>query len=152
LSRATFYTIAPDEPLLGEAYADQGTAEAEILAVLERYRRATEAHEVTALAELYVEFLPAQRAAQQRYFDNVRDLRVTIDNVDVAVAGDEAVASYSRTDDFTDARTGRPMHLVVRLTKVLRRHDGVWKLAGGGEARDCSRHATLRPVKRGLTS
>jgi ketosteroid isomerase-like protein len=80
---------------------------------------------------VYDEFSPDQQAAQQRYFENIRDLKVAIDHVDVAVVGDEAVASYTRTDDFVDARTGRPMHVTVRLTKILRRSDGTWKLAGG---------------------
>jgi TolB-like protein/ketosteroid isomerase-like protein len=103
----------------------------EILTVLEAYRRATETKELPALAAVYVEFPPEQQAAQQRYFENVRDLRVNIDNVDMAVVGDEAVVSYTRTDDFLDARTGRPMHVAVRLTKTLRRVDGAWKMAGG---------------------
>ncbi len=104
-------------------------ARADILAVLEAYRRATEAREMPALAQLYAEFTSEQQAAQQRYFDNVKDLKVAIDNVDVAVVGDEAVVSYTRTDDFADARTGRPMHVSVRLTKVLRRQAGKWLLA-----------------------
>jgi adenylate cyclase len=104
---------------------------AEILAVLERYRQATEARAIGAVAALYAEFTAEQRAAQQRYFENVRDLRVGIENVDIAVLGDEAVATFTRTDDFLDARTGRAMHLVVRLTKIFRRHEGAWKLAAG---------------------
>jgi hypothetical protein len=118
--------------LVPAAYADDagGTPPA-ILDVLERYRRATESREIQALAGVYDEFSPDQQAAQQRYFENVRDLKVVIDHVDVAVVGDEAVASYTRTDDFIDARTGRPMHVTVRLTKILRRSDGTWKLAGG---------------------
>ncbi len=103
----------------------------EILAVLEVYRRATETKELQALAAVYADFPPEQQAAQQRYFENVRDLHVNIDNVDMAVVGDEAVVSYTRTDDFLDARTGRPMHVAVRLTKTLRRVDGTWKMAGG---------------------
>ena len=103
----------------------------EILTVLEAYRRATETKELQALAAVYAEFPPEQQAAQQRYFENVRDLHVNIDNVDMAVVGDEAVVSYTRTDDFLDARTGRPMHVAVRLTKTLRRVDGAWKMAGG---------------------
>jgi class 3 adenylate cyclase/TolB-like protein len=103
----------------------------EILAVLERYRRATEAREIRALAGIYEEFTPEQQAAQQRYFDGVRDLRIALDNIDVAVVGDEAVVSYTRTDEFADARTGKPMRVSVRLTKVLHRADGSWKLAGG---------------------
>src|SRR5262249_9108254 len=50
-------------------------------------------------------------------------------NIDVAVVGDEAVVIYTRTDEFTDARTGHPMRASVRLTKVLRREAGGWKLA-----------------------
>jgi hypothetical protein len=32
--------------------------------------------------------------------------------------------------NFADVRTGRPMHVTVRLTKILRKDDGDWKLAG----------------------
>ena len=103
--------------------------EAAVRAVLEAYRQATEAREIDAVAAVFVEFPPEQEAAQRRYFENVRDLKVVLDCIDVAVVGDEAVASYTRTDDFTDARTGRPMHVSVHLTKLLRRHDGTWKLA-----------------------
>jgi len=118
--------------LVRAAYADDAAAaQVAIADVLEHYRKATESREIPALAAVYDEFSPEQQAAQQRYFENVRDLKVTIDHVDVAVVGDEAVASYTRTDDFVDARTGRPMHVTVRLTKILRRSDGTWKLAGG---------------------
>jgi len=54
---------------------------------------------------------------------------VALANVDVV--GDEAVVSYTRTDDFLDVRTGRPMHVAVRLTKILRKVNGEWKVAGG---------------------
>ncbi len=118
-------------PRPAPAHAEDPPAN-DILGLLERYRRATEARDVAALAALHVEYPAEQRAAQQRYFDNVRgDLRVAIEDVDVVVVGDEAVASYTRTDDFTDARSGRPMHVTVRPTKVLRRRDGVWRLTSG---------------------
>jgi len=113
------------------AHAANTGDRSEILAVIERYRQATEQREIRALAAVYAEFSPEQEAAQQRYFENVRELHVAIDNVDVVVVGDEAIASYTRTDDFVDARTGRPMHVAVRLTKTLRRVDGMWKLAAG---------------------
>ena len=48
---------------------------------------------------------------------------------DIAVVGDEAVVSYTRIDDFTDVRTGRPMHVSVRLTNMLPRADDGWKFA-----------------------
>jgi adenylate cyclase len=113
------------------ARADDSGAETAILATLERYRKATESRDTNALADLYTEFPPDQLSAQQRYFENVRDLKVVIDNAEIAVVGDEAVVSYTRTDDFVDARTGRPMHVAVRLTKILVRTDDGWRLAAG---------------------
>ena len=126
----------PPEPesWLGPASAfadDADAARAAILDFLDRYRRATEARDVDALAALYAAFPREQRVALARYFENVRDLRITIDNVDVAVVGDEAVVSFSRTDDFVDVPTGRTLHVSTRLTKTLRRVGGMWKLGAG---------------------
>jgi class 3 adenylate cyclase/TolB-like protein/ketosteroid isomerase-like protein len=121
----------PLDPASVLAAESPEAAKADILAVLERYRQATEAREIQALAAVYLEFPPEQQAAQQRYFENVKDLKVAIENADVAVVGDEAVVSYTRTDHFDDAKTGRPMQVSIRLTKILKRQDGAWKLAGG---------------------
>src|SRR5262249_15888514 len=111
----------------GVALADTDP-ETAIRELLDRYRQAMEGREIKTLAGLYVEFPSELQAAQDRYFGNVRDLHGNIDNLDIAVVGDEAVVSYTRTDDFTDVRTGRPMHVAVRVTKVLHQVDGAWKL------------------------
>lgn len=116
--------------LLAPAAAFADESEVAIKNVLEAYRKATEARQIDDMAKFFAEFSEEQRAAQERYFEGVRDLKVVIDNVDIAVVGDEAVVSYTRTDDFADARTGRPMHVSVRLTKTLRLENGAWKLAG----------------------
>jgi TolB-like protein len=107
---------------------DSDAAERDIAAFLDRYRRATETGDITALATMYDVFGDAQRAALASYYAGVRDLRVTIDNVVIAVVGGEAVVSYSRTDDFVDVRTGRPIHVALRVTKTLARKDGAWVL------------------------
>ena len=135
---ATAPSAAPPEPRsevpaaswwlsAGAAFADEGT-DAAIRDLLDRYRQAMEHRDLAALGALYSDFPDSLREAQQRYFDNVRELRVSIDNVDTAVVGEEAVVSYTRTDYFTDIRTGRQMHVAVRVTKVLRQTDGAWKL------------------------
>lgn len=108
------------------AWADDSP---DILSLLEQYRQAIEARDVAALAAVYAEFIPEQQAALQRYFDNASKLAVKIEDVKVAVVGDEGVVLYTRIDDFVDARTGQPMHLSVRLTKSLRRMDGRWRFA-----------------------
>jgi TolB-like protein len=109
------------------AYADD--ARAEIAALLEEYRRALEAHDVSALATMYLTFVPEQRSLLERYFTSVRDLKVRIADVDVAVVGDEAVVSYTRIDDFVDIALRRPQHLSIRATRTLRRVNGRWRFA-----------------------
>ena len=116
--------------LLGPREAQADEVLPQIEAFLEQYRRATEARDVAALGAMYETFSPEQRAALERYFGGVRDLRVAIDHVEAAVVGDEAAVTYARTDDFVDVQTGRPGHVAVRLTKTLRRVDGRWLFAG----------------------
>jgi TolB-like protein len=111
--------------------ADVDPGERDIAAFLERYRQATEAGDVPGLATMYATFTDAQRTALTTYYASVRNLRVAIDNVVIAVVGDEAVVSYSRTDDFIDVITGRPMHSALRVTKTLLRKDGGWVLGAG---------------------
>src|SRR5262249_31618316 len=64
--------------LVSAAIADD--AESAIKGVLEHLRQATESREVQALAALYTDFPPELQAAQQKYFENVRDLHVVIDH------------------------------------------------------------------------
>jgi ketosteroid isomerase-like protein len=127
LPRCQFFAALVPPALADETETDEQA----IRRLIERYRQATQAREIDSLAGLHAEFTPEQRAAQERYFQNVRDLKVAIENVEIAVVENEAVASYTRTDDFVDARTGRPIHVTVRLTKMLRRENGSWRLAGG---------------------
>ena len=108
---------------------DEAVVQAAIMAFLERYRAATEAGDVTALATMYADFSAEQRAALQSYFGTVSDLRVSLEKVDVATSGDEAVVTYSRTDDFVDVPKGRRMHVTVRVTKTLRRIRNEWRFA-----------------------
>jgi len=121
--------LAPRPACAAQPGEDEPGERNAILALIERYRHATEVNEITTLASVYSGFSPAQQAAQQTYFTSVRNLKVSVADVDVTIAGDDAIASYTRTDDFVDARTGRPMHISVRLTKNLKREGGVWKIA-----------------------
>jgi len=79
---------------------------------------------------LQVGMSDAQRASLQRYFDIAPDLHVRILDVDVAVEGDEALATFTREDSFTDRRSGRHMRLEVRISGILAKQDGEWKIRG----------------------
>jgi TolB-like protein/ketosteroid isomerase-like protein len=103
----------------------------EVLAFLERYRKAIEAGDLSTLAGLYVQFPAEQRTALEHYYKDSTDLRVKLEDIDVAIAGDEAIVSYTRKDDFVDSPTGRPMHVSGRVTKLLKRSGGKWQLAPG---------------------
>ena len=123
---------APDEPSSGwegfgerTAWADE--ASVAVAAFLEDYRQATEARDTARLAAMYEEFPSDQREGLVQYFQRVRDLRVTLEHVDIVVIGDEAVSSYTRNDDFVDVGTGRSQHVTARLTRKLRRVDGRWR-------------------------
>ena len=127
--------ILPDFFLPSSAHAQEppSTAddEAAVRELLSRYRAAMEGADPEAIRALFVDLSPEQAAAQERYLASVSDLRLELSDIDVAVAGDDAIVSYTRTDDFTDRRTGRNMNASVRLTKRLVRRDGEWKLVGG---------------------
>ena len=70
----------------------------------------------------------AQRSALVRYFENAKDLAIRISDVEILVAGDEAPATFTREDVFTDARSGRQLHFEVRISSVLGRQEGAWKI------------------------
>ncbi len=107
--------------------------EEEIRGMLEIYRQAYEKKDLRLLDAVYVTLAPAQKAANTKYFQNTQDLRVTISDVDIAVRGVEAVVSYTREDQFVDAKTGQDVKLAVRFTKLLERKDGTWKITVGGK-------------------
>jgi len=115
----------------GLAYAGEREGDdAAIQALLRQYAAALEAKRVDQLAGLQVEMGATQRASLQRYFDIARDLHVRISDVDLAVEGDEALATFTREDTFIDVGSGRRMRLEVRISGILTKQQGAWKIQG----------------------
>ncbi|MCW5890852.1 MAG: CHAT domain-containing protein [bacterium] len=125
---------APDTSWLfdgGVAFAQApDDDESAIRTLLGRYAEALQAKSVERLAALQLTMSDAQRASLDRYFANAGDLAVRIDDVDVLVEGDEALATFTRLDAFTDGGTGRTMRLEVRITGTLVKNAGAWKIRG----------------------
>lgn len=112
------------------AYAAEGDAESEILAVLEAYRAALASENVDAVAATHVELNEDQRIGFERYFEGADDLQVTLDDIDVLVEGDEALVTFTRRDVFHDHKSGKPLELEVRLSSEVIKKDGRWVLRG----------------------
>ncbi len=107
--------------------------EADIRALFERYAAAIQAKDTAALAALQLDMDDAQRASLARYFAIANDLRVRVRDVDPLVEGDDAVVTFTREDTFTDAPSGRAMHLEVRVSgRLVRQADG-WKIKSLGD-------------------
>ncbi|HXJ35667.1 MAG TPA: CHAT domain-containing protein [Candidatus Eisenbacteria bacterium] len=106
--------------------------EVAIRELLRRYAAALEAKQVDALAQLQTDMSDAQRASLARYFAVAQDLHVQVRDVDVLVEGDDAVVTFTREDTFTDAPSGRPMRLEVRITGRLLKQAGGWKIKSLG--------------------
>jgi ketosteroid isomerase-like protein/TolB-like protein len=112
------------------AWATDGKDEAALRDLLEKYRVALEAKDVTQVAALYVEMTPQTRDALGRYFETADELSIRFSKFDILIEGDEAVATFTRNDDFKDTRSGREMHLEVRVSSIVSKQGTDWKIRG----------------------
>ena len=118
-------------PWPAAAYAQQdGAEEAAVRRLLESYRAALETKNLDQLAAIQVAMSDSQRDALRRYFENADSLKVQFTNVDILFEGNEALATFTRNDVFKDARSGREMHLEVRMSSVLAKEANGWKIRG----------------------
>jgi hypothetical protein len=60
----------------------------------------------------------------------VKDLQIEFSDLSVIVQDQEALATFTRTDTFTDAATGRPARIEVRLSSVLVHAGDSWRIRG----------------------
>src|SRR5438445_5363162 len=104
--------------------------EAEVKQLLERYRTALESKSMEQISAIYVEVTPSMRDALTRYFATADNLTVRFSNFDILIEGNEAVATFTRNDEFKDAHSGRDMQLEVRVSSVVAKQDGGWKIRG----------------------
>ena len=112
------------------AYAEEGAEQAAVQQLLERYRTALESKNMDQIAAIYVEVTPSMRDALTRYFATADNLKVSFSNFDILIEGNEAVATFTRNDEFKDAHNGRDIHLEVRVSSVVAKQDGGWKIRG----------------------
>jgi len=105
--------------------------ESQVHDFLDRYRRAMESKNVDEVAALYAAFSDRQREALRVYLANANGLTVELTDIIISPHGTDVDVSFTRHDRFVDAQSGRPVRLEVRLTKLLVREQGTWKIGGG---------------------
>ena len=111
------------------AWAQEPTpAEVAIRALLAEYASALQAKNLDRLATLQSDLNDTQRAKLESYFATAGGLQVHLSDIDVLVEGDDAVATFTREDVFTDAGTGRATRLEVRTSSTLAKREGTWKI------------------------
>ncbi|MBI3783235.1 MAG: caspase family protein [Deltaproteobacteria bacterium] len=104
--------------------------EGEVRKLIEDYRQALERKDLDRLAQLYVSFPTRRRESLRQYFENARQFAVEVADLTMMPHGDDIVVSYTRRDHFIDGESGKPVNLEVRLTRVVVRQGGTWKIAG----------------------
>jgi class 3 adenylate cyclase/TolB-like protein len=113
------------------AWAETGDgAQADVAALLETYRAALEREDVEAVAATHVSLSDEQRAGFVRYFESAENLSVALNDVEVLLDGDEALATFTRRDVFLDRHSGKQVELEVRLSTVVVHKDGRWLMRG----------------------
>jgi TolB-like protein len=115
------------------ARADELTPAVEqaVRALLERYREAVQRKDVDAVGALYVSFSDRQRDALRTYLASADDLSVELADITITPHESGVAVSFIRRDKFNDAKSGRPVRLEVRLTKVLVQEQSTWKIGSG---------------------
>ncbi len=103
----------------------------QVRTLLDRYRRAVESKDLDEVASAYATFSDRQRTALRTYLDTANDLVVEITDITITPQEGGYLVSFVRRDHFTDASSGRPVRLEVRLTKVLVREQSSWKIGSG---------------------
>jgi hypothetical protein len=117
-------------PAYAEAPAPE---ESKIHDLLRRYAQALQSKSTDALAALQLTMDDAQRESLVRYFGIAEGLRVSVRDLDVLVDGDDAVVTFTREDNFTDAPSRRAMHLEVRVSGRLVKEAGSWRIKHFGD-------------------
>ena len=117
---------------VGRAHAaepEPATPKTAVEALLAEYAQAQEAKDVDRLGRVYEPFSAEHRAAIAAYLDTVEDLEIDVRDVQVRAGDDGVVVSFTRHDRFKDRRSGEPVELEVRLTKVVLRTADGWRIA-----------------------
>jgi TolB-like protein len=114
---------------VSEAHAAEPDDQA-IRDLLESYRASLVEKKPEALSGIFVTVSPEMEEAHRRYLGSADDLSIEFSDYDILIDGAEALATFTRTDDFVDTKSGRKMHLEIRISSLLEKSGTEWKIRG----------------------
>lgn len=101
---------------------------------LRNYESTLASGRVDDIVGLYAEFDSSRKADLQDYYQSVvADLVVRLDDVQLTVTGDRADVSFSRTDSFTDRKTGKDYLKTLSIDRRLKRDGSSWRMVLDGK-------------------
>lgn len=94
------------------------------------YKKAWENADIEVLKELGHISSEKEEKKLRHHYSYVRDVTVSIQNevIKVNKDGNRAIISFDREDEWTDERGSRHRELLPRITKVLQKEDGTWRI------------------------
>jgi hypothetical protein len=100
-----------------------------IRALIEQYRLGYQLADPRLLSAICADFTATLSTALSLYHQTAKNLKVKIEDIRIlALDSREAVVTFTRQDNFIDARSGKPMQLQVELSKRFVQQDGAWKM------------------------
>lgn len=102
----------------------------EIQRWLQDYKKAWENADIEALKEIGHISSEKEEKKLRSHYSYVHDVDVSIQNevIKVNEDGSHATISFDREDEWTDERGNRHREVLPRITKILRKADGTWKI------------------------
>ena len=113
------------------AFPQEAHQQAAVLSFLHEYFSVLAQGDVTKLALYHPGLTPEQREALSDYFAHtVRDLHISLQDVQVRITANIATVSFNRTDRFVDRLTSRPVEKSIRLLTTLVQDASGWRPVG----------------------
>jgi len=117
----------PPPPAPTPAPAPVDNSAAAVQDLIARYKSALEARDLGALKQIWPALGGRQETAMKAEFDNARAIAVTLQGVNVSIAGNTATVTCRR-DYVVTTSDRKTLNSATRMTMTLERKNGAWAI------------------------
>lgn len=123
--------LAQERAVVVPASPDEARRQEAVFTFLQEYFSALAKGDVEKLAIYHPSLTPQQLDILRDYFAHtIRDLHIRLQDVRIQVLAGTATIAFSRTDQFIDRPTSRPVEKSIQLSMTLVQGGSGWQLAG----------------------